>query len=119
MATHVKVLGILAIMWGSALVAIGLFVGLLAGRFAPELATRSAGAVAYGVLLALGAPAVVAGVGLLYHRPWARILAIVVLAISLLKFPYGTLLGIYGLWVLLSKEGENLFLFAPWEHPPD
>ena len=34
---------------------------------------------------------------------------IVLSALHLINFPFGTLLSIYGLWVLLSKEGEILF----------
>ena len=30
-------------------------------------------------------------------------------ALNLINFPAGTMLGIYGLWVLLSKETERLF----------
>jgi hypothetical protein len=30
-------------------------------------------------------------------------------ALNLISIPFGTLLGIYGLWVLLNKETEALF----------
>ena len=49
------------------------------------------------------------GIGLLYFKPWARILGIVLSAIALLGFPWVTLLGIYGLWVLFNKDTERLF----------
>lgn len=39
--------------------------------------------------------------GLFDHRPWARILALVLGFLALLRFPFGTALGIYTLWVLL------------------
>jgi hypothetical protein len=39
--------------------------------------------------------------GLFEHRPWARILALVLGFLALLRFPFGTALGIYTLWVLL------------------
>jgi hypothetical protein len=54
-------------------------------------------------------PGVIAGVGLLKFRPWARILAIVVAIINLIHIPIGTAVGIYALWVLLSGETERLF----------
>src|SRR5690348_14834146 len=39
--------------------------------------------------------------GLFERRPWARILALVLGILALLRFPFGTALGIYTLWVLL------------------
>jgi hypothetical protein len=48
-------------------------------------------------------------VGLLKFQPWARVLTIVLCAINLLNVPFGTALGIYGLWVLLNSETEQLF----------
>jgi hypothetical protein len=44
--------------------------------------------------------ALIAGYGLLQRRPWGRVLAIVAAILALLKFPFGTALGIYTLWVL-------------------
>jgi hypothetical protein len=44
--------------------------------------------------------ALVAGFGLLNRRPWGRVVAIVAAILALLKFPFGTALGIYTLWVL-------------------
>jgi hypothetical protein len=46
---------------------------------------------------------VIAGWGLIAHRSWARLLAIVLGCISLIHFPVGTALGIYTLWVLLPE----------------
>jgi hypothetical protein len=40
------------------------------------------------------------GWSLLARKPWGRTLAIVVSILALLKFPFGTALGIYTLWVL-------------------
>ena len=34
---------------------------------------------------------------------------IVLSAINLINIPFGTVLGIYGLWVLLTRETELLF----------
>jgi hypothetical protein len=42
---------------------------------------------------------------LLKHQSWARIAAIVLGIVSLLHPPFGTALGIYTLWVLLSDQG--------------
>lgn len=45
------------------------------------------------------------GWGLLKHRSWARMAGIVLGILSLLNPPFGTALGIYTLWVLLSDQG--------------
>jgi hypothetical protein len=60
-------------------------------------------------LFAVSLPGLITGFGLLSWKPWARILAIVLCAINLINIPFGTLLGIYGLWVLLNKDTERLF----------
>jgi hypothetical protein len=44
------------------------------------------------------------GFGLLRRKPWARMLGIVIGILSLLKFPIGTALGIYTLWVLAPAQ---------------
>lgn len=41
---------------------------------------------------------------LLTRKPWGRVLGIIVAILSLLKFPIGTALGIYTLWVLVPAE---------------
>lgn len=44
------------------------------------------------------------GFSLLRRKPWGRVLGIVVAILALLKFPFGTALGIYTLWVLVPAE---------------
>lgn len=51
----------------------------------------------------------IAGWGLLERQPWARMLAIVLGAFSLVDVPFGTALGIYTLWVLLPAQSEEEF----------
>jgi hypothetical protein len=63
-------------------------------------------------IFAFSLPAVVTGIGLLYFKPWARIVGIVLSAIALLGFPWVTILGIYGLWVLFNRQTERLFSSA-------
>jgi hypothetical protein len=40
------------------------------------------------------------GYSLLTRRPWGRVVAIIIAILTLIKFPFGTALGIYTLWVL-------------------
>ena len=64
-------------------------------------------------IFTLSLPGIIAGIGLLRHRPWARILTIVLSVLNLIVIPIGTLLGIYGLWVLLSRNTAPLFGVTP------
>jgi hypothetical protein len=47
--------------------------------------------------------------GLFKLRSWARIVAIVMAAICLMNFPFGTAFGVYALIILFKKETETLF----------
>jgi hypothetical protein len=58
-----------------------------------------------GSLFLVAAGGILVGWGLLKHQSWARIAAIVLGIVSLLHPPFGTALGIYTLWVLLSDQG--------------
>ena len=126
MTTHVKVLGALFIIFGAiyVLLAFGssMILGVLAGFIGSQGGDDAAvsatvlglaGAAAFIFWLCLGIPGIIAGIGLLKMKRWARILAIVLSAFRLISFPFGTILGIYGLWVLFNKGTEALF-----ENPP-
>ncbi len=72
------------------------------GHFLPPLLS------AFGVLsllLAIGGFA--AAWGLLERRPWARTLALILAFLTLPKFPFGTAIAIYTLWVLLPAESAT------------
>ena len=56
------------------------------------------------MLIALSAPGIVAGVGLLARKRWARIVAIVLGVLHLFEFPFGTAFGAYTLWVLMNVD---------------
>jgi hypothetical protein len=123
MQTHVKVLAVLLMILGAlgvlgALGIMALFGGAagLVGATAPSdealIAVPAIGLTGTFLtifLLVVSVPGLVAGFGLWSFKSWARILGIVLCALNLIAFPWGTLLGIYGLWVLLSKDSERLF----------
>lgn len=127
MGQHVKILAILNIIYGGLLVIAAVFVFLVMGGIASFVTasdTTGEGAAAAPILgmigagvaiflLVLSAPSIIAGLGLLKFQPWARILTIILSALHLLSIPFGTALGIYGLWVLLNPETEGLFRGAP------
>jgi hypothetical protein len=59
------------------------------------------------LLLVKAAVGIAAGFGLLQRQDWGRVLAIVVGVISLFNIPFGTALGIYTLWVLVSPNADT------------
>jgi hypothetical protein len=59
-----------------------------------------------GSLSTLG---LVAGIGLLVYRPWARYLIIVISILDCVNIPFGTALGIYSIWVLIQDDTVKLF----------
>ena len=128
METHVKVLGILFVVLGVlgliGVLVIGLIFGGTAGIVSMAADDPEAKAIAVpvlgtvglvigGLILVLSLPDILAGIGLLERRPWARILALVLSVLGLLNFPFGTAVGAYGLWVLFNPETEALFRPAP------
>lgn len=132
MASHVRILATLHIVFGG----LGLLLGILIFAFFGGLAGfvsmtgRSAeapfavpilgaiGGIVFILALVLSLPGIAAGIGLLGFRPWARILTLILSAFELLHVPFGTALGVYGFWVLLSRETEQLFGLGPPQMPP-
>lgn len=60
--------------------------------------------------LVVGPPTAAGGFFLNRFVEWARYAMVIVSAVNLLNPPFGTALGFYGLWVLLTPETEPLFL---------
>jgi hypothetical protein len=60
-------------------------------------------------ILVLGKAALgfIAGWGLLQREPWARIVALVLGFISLFNIPFGTVIGVYTMWVLLPSQSQH------------
>jgi hypothetical protein len=123
MQTHVKVLGVIYLAFGALMLLAALFLAVTLGGVAgivgataePDDAAIAipvlgfAGTALAGFLGIFSLPSLITGYGLLNFKPWARIVGIVLSAISLINIPIGTIIGAYGLWVLLSKETEQLF----------
>jgi hypothetical protein len=59
------------------------------------------------LVLAKAACGFIAGWGLLKREPWARIIVLVLGFISLFNIPFGTVVGIYTLWVLLPAQSQQ------------
>jgi hypothetical protein len=113
---HITVLGWLHIIGHSLFLIVGGFVFLLLtgigfGSGDPEAARiLPIVGISVGLLLAaLAVPGLAAGYGLLMHKPWARILALVEGVLSLLNFPLGTIIGIYSFLVLMPQAAADYF----------
>lgn len=124
MRSQIKALAWIHIFHGGVLVIVGAGAGIVLGAVGAyfnrasqgveqEIATGPilgflGGALA-AIALVLAIPKLVAGIGLLYMRPWARMLALVMGTLGFIDFPIGTGVGAYTYWVLLSKEGTDAF----------
>jgi hypothetical protein len=127
MATHVKVLGVLYIALSAIGLSAALFLMLAVGTASSIVGVAAdpgdaavalpiiglAGSALVIFLLALSLPGFIVGIGLLKLAPWARIAGIVLAIIHLINIPFGTVMGIYALWVLFSQDTERLFAGGP------
>ena len=51
----------------------------------------------------------IGGIGLLSYQEWARIIVMIIAAVGCLNVPFGTLKGVYSIWVLMQDETIQLF----------
>jgi len=58
------------------------------------------------VVLARAAGSLIAGFGLFERQSWARPLALVMAFLALINVPFGTALGVYTLWLLMSPQAD-------------
>jgi hypothetical protein len=121
MEQHIKILAVLNIVLGAlgviAALVILIFFGGLAGIAGTDpdwdadlgaAVLGLIGGVAFFIVMILSAPTLIAGIGLLNYSPWSKTLAMIVSALHLFNIPFGTALGIYGLWVLSKDETAAL-----------
>ena len=113
---HVTILGVLYIVRGALILLLGLAaftvltgIGALSGDNTALGVLGIIGTAAMTFMLILSLPSIIAGIGLLKHHEWARVMAIIVGCISLIDFPIGTALGVYTLIILLDDEAIAVF----------
>lgn len=124
MKQHVSILGVLYIAFGvlgmvTAVGMLALFGGAagivsMVSEQVPDaaIAVPILGVLAvvlFTIIGVLSIPGLAVGIGLVKFQSWARIGGLILSALNLLNFPFGTALGFYGLWVLLNKETEAAF----------
>jgi hypothetical protein len=115
MRDHLKILGWLYVASGALVLMLAVLFGVVFGFAGLMSGEAEAGALLGGVgalvaifMAALSVPSLLCGWGLLNGRPWSRVLGIVLSILQLASFPVGTLLGGYGLWVLLNDDSRRL-----------
>lgn len=120
MKKHIQLLGIFHIVYHGIclLVGIGLFVLLAAigAITGDETAVGILGFVGFvlgGFFSVIAIPGIIAGIGLLNLRSWARILAIIMACIGAFNIPIGTALTVYTFWVLLKDDAIKEFSHSP------
>ncbi len=112
LAGHLRLLGILWVGLSALRLVPGLVLWIMVenGVFwrngAPPFLSPLLGSIAAGLLI-FALVGLVTGWGLLTKQPWARMAAIFLGSVNLIAVPFGTMLGIYTLWVLLPAESEQ------------
>jgi hypothetical protein len=116
MESHVKIIGILYIvlsilgMIGALFIFMTLkLIGGISDDPNASLVLSLVATIVAIILVVCSVPGIIAGWGLLKYKEWARILLIILSALNILNFPFGTALGIYAIWALVQKETIALF----------
>jgi len=121
MDRHVRILGLLNMVYGVAGAAVAILVLIRFGGFEGVYAAFNEDViglvavilVCFQLLVAI--PCFVAGYHVRQLQDWARVMLIVISAINVLNVPFGTVIGAYGLWVLMTPETDPLFQNAAAE----
>ncbi|HSG28914.1 MAG TPA: hypothetical protein VLA34_10570 [Candidatus Krumholzibacterium sp.] len=116
MSRHVTILAIINIAWSAMGLLVALIVftavtggGMLSGDVEIMTITTTIGSSIASLLTLMNLPGLLGGIALLKRLQWGRILTLVVGFFHLVAIPFGTVLGIYTLWVLLSEDPRLLF----------
>ena len=123
---HLPILILLVRVWGALSMLIGVSMLLLAVGAVAILADPGWPREAFGTGITVGAFAFVFGVlgafaivwggahlwaGRLLraHRPIGRVLTLALSVVNLLVLPFGTVMGAYALWILMTNDARHLF----------
>jgi hypothetical protein len=110
---HIRLLGILLTAVGASTGVAALFCVLFFGG--PAALAGYAGVnhvvaiVVVTAALVLMIPSIIAGLGLITLRGWARGIGIVLSILEMINVPFGTIVGVYGLIVLFSETADLIF----------
>jgi hypothetical protein len=119
MDIHVRRLGSISIIFGVVSLVVGLLLlvvyggprGLYYSFTDTVMGFLVSAATLFHLLLSI--PCIIGGVAVRNYSEWSRSLMIVACALNILNPPLGSMLGAYGLWVLLTPETDPLFSDRP------
>jgi hypothetical protein len=128
---HVRFLAILAGLWGALAMLVGVSMLLLSAGALAELLDSVGTTVEFAAGLTAAMLALIGVFSLLYggahawasvllrrRTPFGRVLMLALALADLVVLPFGTALGAYALWVLLTNEGRRLFeIHGPASEP--
>ena len=114
MKNHITIASILLIAHGAfvivpALLFFGVFGAMQEYMQGVPAFALQIGTAFVAIFALFGVISIVAGIGLLSRKSWARTLGIVAAVLTLFNFPIGTLIGGYALWVLFNEETRREF----------
>ncbi len=119
MEKHITIVAVLSLVFGTLGTLFGIFLfvaiaggGIISGNAVAENITGIVATGVGGFFMLISVPDIIAGIGLLKRRSWARILAFALAILDLMKIPIGTAIGIYVIWVLMNDETVKLFAQA-------
>lgn len=67
---------------------------------------------------AMTVPSIVAGIGLLKNKKWARTWSIISAVVAAMNFPFGTFVTVYTFWFLFSEPGKYMYDQNNYALPP-
>ena len=118
---HNKVLGICHLAYGGLMtlmmLAVFIFMWMIVLSARPGVPNSGLPAAFIGLYfgfiliytLVLTVPSFVAGYAMLKRKNWARMASLVAAVFELMSFPFGTPVGIYSFWFMLSEGGKSLY----------
>ena len=119
MDSHIKALGWFNMIFGALSLVLSILILINSGGFSGLSASFNEEIYGYIAVasvifhLALAIPCFICGFFIRKLMDPARTMLILVSALNTLNAPVGTLLGAYGLWVLMMPETDPLFANAP------
>ncbi len=102
------VFGIMGFIFGLGLFFLITGGGLLSREPIAIFVTSAVGSALAIFLTVLSVPGIIAGIGLLKRKSWARIFMLIISVLDLMNIPFGTVLGVYTIWALMQDESVVL-----------
>lgn len=121
---HKKSLGIFHLVYGILTSVVFLFVGSVASIMMPFIQDAIIDSEGQDAELVIGLvsgilritflvlfifsalPSIIAGIGLISRRSWGVIISMIAGCVSLLNFPFGTVLGVYAIYVFIQNNNQ-------------